>query len=66
MVLDQTKEIFERKFIESVPISWLILVKGQEPRERDLGFVVIRGTQVSMLSPAEGIQEISNPFFGQE
>jgi len=31
-------------------------------RTRHLGLVVIRGTQVSLVSPEEGTEEIANPF----
>jgi U6 snRNA-associated Sm-like protein LSm7 len=33
---------------------------------RKLGIVVCRGTAVSYICPAEGTQEISNPFVEQE
>jgi U6 snRNA-associated Sm-like protein LSm7 len=29
---------------------------------RRLGLVVVRGTQVSLVSPQEGVEEIANPF----
>lgn len=29
---------------------------------RKLGMVVLRGTQVSLISPKDGVEEISNPF----
>lgn len=31
-------------------------------RKRKLGLVVVRGTQVSLVSPKDGVEEISNPF----
>ena len=31
-------------------------------KKRTLGLVVIRGTQVSLVSPEEGMEEIANPF----
>ena len=31
-------------------------------RTRNLGLVVCRGTQISFLSPVEGLEEIANPF----
>mmetsp|Transcript_12504 Transcript_12504/g.18887 ORF Transcript_12504/g.18887 Transcript_12504/m.18887 type:complete len:110 (+) Transcript_12504:58-387(+) len=31
-------------------------------RTRTLGLVVCRGTQVSFLAPADGMEEIANPF----
>lgn len=33
---------------------------------RRLGLVVIRGTQVSLVSPQEGVEEIANPFMAAE
>ena len=33
-------------------------------KTRRLGLVVIRGTQVSLLSPEDGLEEIANPFLG--
>ena len=33
---------------------------------RKLGLVVIRGTQVSLVSPKDGMEEISNPFLTVE
>jgi U6 snRNA-associated Sm-like protein LSm7 len=29
---------------------------------RTLGLVVCRGTQVSLISPSDGMEEIANPF----
>jgi len=29
---------------------------------RKLGLVVVRGTQVSLVSPKDGMEEIANPF----
>eukprot|EP00549_Striatella_unipunctata_P006577 CAMPEP_0118695880 /NCGR_PEP_ID=MMETSP0800-20121206/13478_1 /TAXON_ID=210618 ORGANISM="Striatella unipunctata, Strain CCMP2910" /NCGR_SAMPLE_ID=MMETSP0800 /ASSEMBLY_ACC=CAM_ASM_000638 /LENGTH=85 /DNA_ID=CAMNT_0006594813 /DNA_START=134 /DNA_END=391 /DNA_ORIENTATION=+ len=33
---------------------------------RKLGKVVIRGTQVSLISPEDGTEEIANPFLGAD
>mmetsp|Transcript_5284 Transcript_5284/g.5427 ORF Transcript_5284/g.5427 Transcript_5284/m.5427 type:complete len:110 (-) Transcript_5284:256-585(-) len=33
---------------------------------RNLGLVVCRGTQVSLISPADGMEEIANPFMEEE
>ncbi|GAB5035847.1 u6 snrna-associated sm-like protein lsm7 [Nannochloropsis oceanica] len=33
---------------------------------RDLGLLVCRGTQVSLISPVEGTEEIANPFVQAE
>jgi U6 snRNA-associated Sm-like protein LSm7 len=34
-------------------------------KTRKLGLVVIRGTQVSLVAPKEGMEEIANPFVTQ-
>jgi hypothetical protein len=31
-------------------------------KTRNLGLVVVRGTQVSLVSPQDGFEEIANPF----
>ena len=31
-------------------------------KTRKLGLVVVRGTQVSLISPQDGVEEIANPF----
>merc|ERR1712071_167218 len=33
---------------------------------RKLGLVVVRGTQVSLVSPEEGMEEIANPFLSND
>lgn len=33
---------------------------------RELGLVVCRGTQVSLISPRDGMEEIENPFAAPE
>ncbi|EKU22098.1 U6 snRNA-associated Sm-like protein LSm7 [Nannochloropsis gaditana CCMP526] len=33
---------------------------------RELGLVICRGTQVSLISPVEGTEEIANPFIQAE
>lgn len=35
-------------------------------RTRPLGRVVIRGPQVSLISPEDGMEEIANPFLAAE
>ncbi|GAX14634.1 U6 snRNA-associated Sm-like protein LSm7 [Fistulifera solaris] len=35
-------------------------------RSRKLGLAVIRGTQVSLVAPQEGAEEIANPFVAAE
>mmetsp|Transcript_13366 Transcript_13366/g.28028 ORF Transcript_13366/g.28028 Transcript_13366/m.28028 type:complete len:107 (-) Transcript_13366:1802-2122(-) len=35
-------------------------------QKRTLGLVVVRGTQVSLVSPQDGVEEIENPFLVAE
>lgn len=35
-------------------------------KKRKLGLVVVRGTQVSLVSPEDGMEEIANPFIAAE
>ena len=35
-------------------------------QKRQLGRVVIRGPQVSLISPEDGMEEIANPFLAAE
>ncbi|KAL4063028.1 hypothetical protein V8B97DRAFT_2011988 [Scleroderma yunnanense] len=37
-----------------------------EPHMRALGLVVLRGPTITLLSPVDGSEEISNPFLAQE
>ncbi|KAG5338153.1 hypothetical protein E4T56_gene8436 [Termitomyces sp. T112] len=37
-----------------------------EPHSRALGLVVLRGPTITLLSPVDGSEEISNPFVNQE
>lgn len=37
-----------------------------EPRIRSLGLAVLRGPTITLLSPVDGLEEISNPFLSQE
>ncbi|KAG6820328.1 hypothetical protein H0H93_002177 [Arthromyces matolae] len=37
-----------------------------EPHTRTLGLVVLRGPTITLLSPVDGSEEISNPFVNQE
>ncbi|KAH9029289.1 U6 snRNA-associated Sm-like protein LSm7 [Lactarius pseudohatsudake] len=41
-------------------------VQDPEPRIRSLGLAVLRGPTITLLSPVDGLEEISNPFLAQE
>jgi hypothetical protein len=44
----------------------MIIDREGGPSERTLGFVVVKGSQVAMVAPATGIEEVSNPFLTNE
>jgi len=45
------------------PISFIFTIALDRSRvERNLGLVVCRGTQVSLVHPEDGAEEIANPF----
>jgi U6 snRNA-associated Sm-like protein LSm7 len=35
-------------------------------KTRKLGLVVVRGTQVSLVAPQDGVEEIANPFLAAD
>lgn len=39
---------------------------GPGPILRPLGLIVCRGTQVTLINPTDGEEEIENPFLGGE
>jgi len=41
-------------------------VQDPEPRIRMLGLTVLRGPTITLLSPVDGLEEISNPFIAEE
>jgi len=51
LVLDDVQEIFQTE---------------SEQTTRSLGLVVLRGPTITLLSPVDGHEEISNPFLSQE
>jgi len=51
LVLDDVQEIFQTE---------------SEQTARTLGLVVLRGPTITLLSPVDGHEEISNPFLAQE
>jgi len=51
LVLDDVQEIFQTE---------------SEQTTRALGLVVLRGPTITLLSPVDGHEEISNPFLSQE
>ena len=47
-----------------VILLWVFL--DPEPRIRTLGLAVLRGPTITLLSPVDGLEEISNPFVAQD
>lgn len=50
---------------------WLTVLESEDftkitDKIRKLGLVVVRGTQVSLVSPEDGMEEIANPFIASE
>ena len=77
LVLDESKETVRgtsRSFSLSPsthPPTHLPTTDPMDPyrlteETRDLGLVICRGTQVSLISPVEGTEEIANPFIQGE
>ena len=48
------------------PYPYLPAFADPEPRIRMLGLTVLRGPTITLLSPVDGLEEISNPFIGEE
>ena len=56
-------------YLSTFPLAW-----SEDPNDpnsitdntRKLGLVVCRGTQVSLISPEDGMEEIANPFLGDD
>jgi U6 snRNA-associated Sm-like protein LSm7 len=44
----------------------LAIFSDPEPRIRILGLAVLRGPTITLLSPVDGLEEISNPFIAQD
>jgi U6 snRNA-associated Sm-like protein LSm7 len=70
LVLDEVEEQVQGTYIH----AWANLPKpadplafaDPEPRTRTLGLAVLRGPTITLLSPVDGLEEISNPFAAQE
>jgi hypothetical protein len=51
--------------------SWTNQTDPEDPervtdKTRKLGLVVVRGTQVSLVAPQDGVEEIANPFLAAD
>ena len=49
-----------------VLLSDPLVLADPEPRTRTLGLAVLRGPTITLLSPVDGLEDISNPFASQE
>ena len=67
IVLDECEEFIKGK-IDLLVYKYLLYYFLDEngERTRKLGLAVVRGPQVSLVSPEDGTEEISNPFLGGE
>ena len=52
--------------LTNLPLSSLLLTDPEThvatDQTRKLGRVVVRGTQISLMAPQDGVEEIANPF----
>ena len=68
-VIMQLHKIRWGGFAAAVLMLMCLIIDPEDPEQvtgktRHLGLVVIRGTQVSLVSPEDGLEEIANPFLG--
>ncbi len=68
LVLVIAKVILSQNFI-IVTCVCIYCTDSEDPnritdKKRKLGLIVVRGTQVSLVSPEDGMEEIANPFIG--
>lgn len=76
LVLDDVQEIFQTGSSYIYPltlkppcpdhVALLCIRIESEQTTRTLGLVVLRGPTITLLSPVDGHEEISNPFLAQE
>lgn len=48
----------------SLPVTSFLIAESAEPNphSRKIGLAVLRGPQVTIISPVDGSEEIDNPF----
>ena len=74
LVLDEVEEQVQGKyfglcsplFTSALLTRILSVTPDPEPRIRILGLAVLRGPTITLLSPVDGLEEISNPFIAQD
>lgn len=73
LVLDEVEEQVQGKYFRVLlpPIhlhllTRILIFSDPEPRIRILGLAVLRGPTITLLSPVDGLEEISNPFIAQD
>ena len=74
LVLDDVEEQVQGRHIIPIAlyhclVACFLLIQpfaDPEPRIRTLGLAVLRGPTITLLSPVDGLEEISNPFLAQE
>lgn len=58
-------------YVPPPSLSWTNKTDPEDPervtdKTRKLGLVVVRGTQVSLVAPQDGVEEIANPFLAAD
>lgn len=67
LVLDDVEEQLQGKILLDQRACGVPTTQPEpEPHTRALGLVVLRGPTITLLSPVDGSEEISNPFVNQE
>lgn len=69
LVLDDVKESMRGMSCPPCPVSSLGLIYPDDEgndNTRSLGLIVARGTLIVLISPADGSEEIANPFVQPE
>jgi len=67
LVLDEVEEEMNgNRICSSNNLLLISRALDPEPHKRALGLVVLRGPTITLLSPVDGSEEISNPFLAQE
>lgn len=64
LVLDEVKESMRGRHLQYLIRVYVLTIPDDEGNEttRVLGLVVARGTLIVLISPADGSEEIANPF----
>lgn len=66
LVLDEVEEVMLGMMSSPSLNDLLTRLVDPQPRIRKIGLAVLRGPQVTIISPVDGSEEIDNPFASEE